>query len=49
MDSAHAVTVAFAGGHHLPLPIIGALAVGIPALIVAYFFVTWDKPRDPKG
>jgi hypothetical protein len=29
----------------LPQPLIGAVAVGIPLLIVAVFFVFWDRPK----
>ncbi len=31
----------------LPQPLIGAVAVGIPLLIVAVFFVFWDRPKKP--
>ncbi|PJJ57243.1 hypothetical protein CLV56_1470 [Mumia flava] len=28
----------------LPQPLVGAIAVGIPILIVIVFFVFWDRP-----
>ncbi|MGH1561336.1 hypothetical protein [Mumia sp. DW29H23] len=29
----------------LPQPLVGAVAVGIPLLIIAVFFVFWDRPK----
>lgn len=29
----------------LPQPLVGAIAVGIPLLIIALFFVYWDRPK----
>ncbi len=31
---------------NLPQPVIGAIAVGIPVLIIAVFFIFWDRPKQ---
>ncbi|WP_255490689.1 MULTISPECIES: hypothetical protein [unclassified Mumia] len=29
---------------NIPQPVVGAVAVGIPILIIAIFFIFWDRP-----
>lgn len=31
---------------NIPQPVIGAIAVGIPVLIIAVFFIFWDRPKQ---
>ncbi|WP_267237679.1 hypothetical protein [Mumia zhuanghuii] len=31
---------------NIPQPVVGAIAVGIPLVIIAVFFVFWDRPKQ---